>query len=747
MRELQQRSSERLSRRVDETGDLWTLADAANLWRRQARLVLGVCCGCLLLATFYCLVATPRYQAKALVEIQKEGSSPLGLASEELRDAPSDALDYNVSLETQAAILNSDTLALQVIEQERLEQTSDYFGRSPGGFRLPQWVTFWQRPLEPLSIPLASAPNRRYVALKIFHSHLKVSPQGGTRLIEVGYLDRSPERSAAVVNALIQALIGYSVESRYAATAQASSWLSGQLTDLKRQTEALQEKAIGLQRATGMFGDDEAHNIVLSRLEALNQTLAAAESNRILKEAIYRTAASGDPELISGLSGNGAQSVGVQNSLSLIQTLRAQESSVKAEIALDQTRYGARYPKMAELESELTDVQKSTAEEVRRLGERARTDYEIAERAEAGARTSFEEQKAIVNQLNDKAVAYALTKQEADDSRNLYEGLLGKLKQAGILEGLASNSVNVVSPARTPPPDHPKSPNVPLYEAAALACGLFLGGCAAAVREVTDDRVRDRGDVERLIGASPLAQVIAQPRRAGLLSKVRGAGRRAPLFSQTSEYAAANSVVEESFALLRTALDLGRQNSDAKVLLVTSPCGGEGKSTIASELAATYGKRQASVLLVEADFRSLGSGTRFTATEHGLSAALSGKASETIFESDAALPALKVLSRGIGDRAAAERLGTQAFPALMQGWRASFDYIVIDGPAYLPVADGAWLAQQADTILVVLREGKTRCGDVVECLQTLDRQAPREAAIEVVLNGQGKAKGRGYAMA
>ena len=144
-------------------------------------------------------------------------------------------------------------------------------------------------------------------------------------------------------------------------------------------------------------------------------------------------------------------------------------------------RYGAAYPRIAELQAELDGIEKSIQDEVGRIRERARTDYEIAARTETSAHGAFEQQRKVVNGLNDKTTAYRLAKQEADGSREVYEGLLAKLKQAGVLEGLRSTNISMVNPARVPPPNQPKSPNILLYFAAAIAAGFIFGAGAAVV--------------------------------------------------------------------------------------------------------------------------------------------------------------------------------------------------------------------------------------------------------------------------
>ncbi len=747
-------------RRADAAGgwvrvdDGWTPGDVLKFLRRRWRWMAGICAACVLLVTLYWMVATPRYEATGEVEIQKDQSSPLGLAAmaeDGARSVSSDALDYDVTLQTQVDILKSDTLALKVIEELGLEKTKAYFGGKPYLFQ--RGMEFWRNPLEPLNVPLKDAPNRRYAALKIFHSNLQVYPVSGTRLIRISYEDRNPERAAAVVNGLIQALMGYSFEARYAATTQATHWLSGQLSDLKKQTEALQKRAIELQRATGMFGDDEQNNIMLSRLEALNKTLAADEANRILKGAIYQTAESSDPELISDLGGNAPESTGVQNSLALIQTLRAKEAAVNAQIALDSKRYGARFPEMAELESERASLKTSIGKEVKRLGERAHTDYLIAERAEAGARADFERQKQLVNQLNDKAVQYALVKREAGDSRNLYESLLGKLKEAGVLAGLASTNLQVVNPARVPAADHPKGPSFPKDEAIGLGGGLVLGLGAAVFAEMTDERLHGKAETEELLGEKVLAAIpevggkerfsIGRVAREwGLGGCLGGCLGGVAVLPRAGMPAEVKARLNESFRLLRTALQVRGGGREPQVILVTSPVGGEGKTTVAAQLARAFAWQKARVLLVEADFRSADSAGG--AATPGLSGELIGDMGADRVQAvrrDGALPNLAVLPRGVVPEFPAELLGAERMQELVAAWRREYDYIVMDGPAYLPVADGAVLAQQADAALMVLRERQTLRGDALQSLEMLLRQMPEGAEIGVVLNGVAKRKG------
>jgi succinoglycan biosynthesis transport protein ExoP len=697
--------------------------------RRTFFVVFGAC---MLAAALYCVLATRRYQAIGQIQVQKETLGSFGLDESVLggADAPtSDALDYNVTLQTEARILQSDSLALQVIRELHLETTQDFFPPKKDQWGLPSWLFFWKKPLEPLTVGLDQAPDRRYAALKRFASHLKVEPITGTRLIEVRYSSPDPKLAAAVVNHLIAALMEYSYQSRFAATSQASQWLSAQLDDLRGQTERLQAKALMLERDTGVYGEDESHNIVLARLEALNQAWAEAESNRILKESIYRAASSGDPELISGLGGNAAAGSipSMANSLGLLQNLRSQEATVRAELDQDRVRYGQNYPRIAELQAEWNSIQKAIQEEVHRIGERARTDYEIARRAEVDAHTAFERQKRLAGDLNDKAVAFALAKQEAEGSRQVYENLLAKLKEAGVLEGLRSTNITVVNPARVPSPAHPKSPNVLLCFAAALVMGLFSGSAAAFAEHAADHTIRSLESVEKMTGG-PVLGLVPVPGCGPAMTKARASDQIMTIRYTDAPFA-------ESLRMLRTTLMLSRSSNPPQVLLVTSPGAGEGKSTVSLELASVLAQQGARVLLAECDLRRpVLSGRTGVQSRSALSAALSNEGICPVPEPLPEMPNLDVLLGGPAPPFPAELLGSRRMQNLVQRWRNEYDFVVLDGPPLLPVADAAVLLRHCDAVLLLCRHGLTERRALKRGWDTLLRHAPAGMVMGAVLN-------------
>lgn len=714
-------------RRVLERSDLyapvrreWTLRELLAIFRRRRRVVIGCVSTLVVLAALYCALATPHYTATGQVEVLKNEAGTLGLdrsITGATTESDSSALDASMTLETEARVLQSSTLALRVIKDLKLEETADYFAPRK------QWtgarLMFWRKPLEPLSVPLDQAPRRRFAALKIFSKHLKVAPITGTRLIDVSYSSSDPRTASVVVNALMSELQKYTFESRFQATAQASDWLSGQLAGLKKQTEDLQDTANRLEQGTGIYGDDASHNLVLARLDELNTALAAAESNRMLKQAVWEVAKSGDPELISGLAGNATSgaSPAMTNSLALLQTLRGKEAGVKAQIDQDTARYGSAFPEMKELRGELTGIDKSIQAEIGRIGARAHTDYEIAQQAEDAARASLEKQKAIATEINDRTAAYEQARQEADQSRSLYSGLLGKLREAGVLEGLQATNLAVVTQGTVPPLDHPQSPNVPLCFAAALAGGLFLGCAGALIQEAADSRVRSVEELEQTLGVS-LAGVVP----------VHGKRRRFGRERRSRESMLAREALE-----LRQSLTLPRRGESSQAILITSAVPGDGKTRIAVSLAGALARSGARVLLVDANLLCPSLHTMFGKELSGglAEALLSGKPVEAQLQS----ARFSILCAGDAGENSTALLASARMDELVAQWRSKYDFVLLDSAPVLAVPDAASLARLCDRTLLVVRYGSTTMQAAQRSYGMIRRNMVERAELEVVMNG------------
>ena len=195
-------------------------------------------------------------------------------------------------------------------------------------------------------------------------------------------------------------MIDYNFRTRHNATQVASGWLGNQLSDLRKQSEDLQAKVVLLQRDSGVFtlgqtdmqGREQVYTPVLDRLQQATAQWAQAQSSRIMKGALYQIVKSGDPELISGLSGSGmmaSASPSVSGSLNLIQNLRSQEATAQAQLNELSAKFGPGYPKLAEVSASLEGIQGAIHAEAARIAGRVKNDYTIAEQVEKNARAVF----------------------------------------------------------------------------------------------------------------------------------------------------------------------------------------------------------------------------------------------------------------------------------------------------------------------------------------------------------------------
>ena len=726
----------------------WTLLDLFAVFARRRAWIFSSLAICFGLALAWWLCTTPRYEAGAVIEIQKESHGAFGLentTSDRQSTAISDSFDDNLTVQTQIGILESDALTLDVIRRTGLESTPDYFAPRIGRLAALHRLFFWRKPLEPLSTPLADAPNRRYVALKIFAKRRKIAPQAGTRLISIAYSDPDPARAAAVVNALVQALSNYSFQSRSSAATQSASWLSTQLAGLREQTEALDARAAALDRASGAYGDDDSHNVVLARLDSLNAALATAESNRIVREAIWRAVQTGDPEVISGLGGNPAVGVNTQNSFALLQSLRTQESAAKARIAESANRYGPNWPAYAEDRARLEVIQDSIQQEVHRLSERARSDYEVAVQAENAARDAFNQQRDLASRLTGDTVSLRLARQEADESRTLYTSLLGRLQQTGILEGLHSGNFAVVSPALAPPPDHPTSPSLPLLAAIALAAGAILGGSAAVARELTDTAIHTPADVEALLEAPVFAAVPvywpAEPWYRRFLP-IRAPSLTLQAAASGFEIPDEQSPFVEALHRLRASLLLSHSGQAPQIITFIDsaphsdhdprPKPEDSSPPLALTLAAVLAQHGSQVLFVDADLRAAPAAS--SSTDPGLSEMLTGNSVLPFTQSIAGLPLLSVVHAGARPPCPSELIASSRMAGLLTRWRDEFSFIVIHSPAAV-FADALVLAQLSDAILVTAQAGHSTRDEFLPAFHALSRQTPDHAVLGVVLEG------------
>jgi len=564
------------------------------------------------------------------------------------------------------------------------------------------------------------SPRDQEELIQQIQASLRVSVVPNTRIIELRYTHPDPKFAADVVNTVAQAYIEDNFKGKYDSTMQTTEWLSKQLADLQVQVETAQEKLVRYQRVNGIVGLDEKQNIITAKLDELNRELTNAQADRMQKEANYRSATAG-----------GGAALGESESGSVLDKLRNQLADLKTQYADASVRFGPAYPRMVELQSQIAQVQTNIDQENQRNLERLRQAYLASLEREKLLKAALEAQKNQANQLNEKAIEFSLLKRDAEASRQLYEGLLQRLKEAGITAGLKSNNLRIIDAARVPL--YPSKPDVPRNLEFATLFGLVGGVALVFLMEALDTSIRTPDQIQALCGLPVLATIPTHPKLHAGRSRLLSQGRPDGLSIALSVHTNPRSQMSEAFRALRTSLLLSLPGAPPKVLVVTSALPQEGKTTTSVNVALSLAQRGNRVLLVDADLRRpsihriMG-----VANTNGLSALLSGSDTpdNAILQSQQ-IPNLYVLPAGSPPRQPAELLGS--IKSYIEEWCRQYDHIVIDTPPVLSVTDAVLVATCADAVLLVTRAGSTTKAALRRTADLLQRVNARIAG--VVLNG------------
>jgi len=625
---------------------------------------------------------TPLFDAVGRIVINREGDDAGVMKNAEV-PGESD-YDYMVAMDTQTRILESDAIAKLVIRRLDLDSNSVFAGKLAA-----------QRS----STPDSATPETRYIEphreaslVAKFSSSLQIDSIPRTRLLEIHFSSPDPNLAARVVNTLTDTYIEQNYKTHMAGTMRTSEWLSDQLSDLQLKVEESQEKLVRYQKEHGILGIDDKQNIITSKLDEMNQELTAAEGDRIQKESIYRLAISGDPELLSNL-----------DPLSPLAKLRNQETDLHRQIAQSSVRFDSAYPEVQELNHQLRSVEDDIKTESARLASKYEKEYFAALEREKLLRAALEDQKGEANHLNESAIEYGVLKHDLDSNRQLYEDLLQKSKEAGVMTGLRSNNIRIVDPAAAP--TSPYKPNLRHDLFFSLLAGLASGAVLAFALESRDNAVHSSEQVEMITALPSLAVIPALSRsklaRFSDTSLVRPAAVASVLRPQ--------SEMAEAYRALRTSILLSRDGKAAKVLMITSALPQEGKTTTSVNLAVVLAQQGARVLLIEADLRRADiSPVLGIDSETGLSSVLDRRASaQAAIRPVPGVPNLSILPAGPTVLYPSELLGSVRMKDLILGLRQDFDHIVIDTPPVLSVTDAVLLSAVADVTLLVTRAGTT----------------------------------------
>ncbi len=651
----------------------------------------------------------PVYRAKALIEIDKENPSVANPQEMFILDEVSDAY-----LETQYKVLASDDLAERVIHKLALDRKAEFL---PSVHIWP-WSAGAASTIPPPPKDIAVVPDLsvQEVVLTHFQDRLDIRPIRRSRAVELRFDSQDPELAAQAVNAVAENYIQKNLEARWDATQKASEWLSVQLKDLKAKLEksedAMQKYASDnglLYLETDKGGDKES--IVNQSVREIQEELTSAQADRIQKESIYRLVQSGDYGSLPGVFEN-----------KLLQDLTVRLADLQREHAQLAATFTEDYPKVKETQSQIAEIQSSLERERWRAAQKISNDYFAALRREKLVRQVFSEKKAEANQIAEKSVQYGILSREVDTNKGLYEGLLERLKEAGVSAGLNASNIRIVDPGTVP--YKPIAPNYPLNLGLAAFLGLGLGVGVAFLKEHLDQTIRYSEDVFHFLGVPVLGFIPTIGALHGRKRKAIAPVDRDSIFGVAGSTAVAGgaliedcprndlgihkgSAFSEAFRELRTSVILSSSGCFANSILVTSARPGEGKTTVAVNLAFSLAQLGQSVLLVDADMRRPSIQNYFPQRGSRLSGYLAGQGAWQQMVYPTSIGRLYVLHCGPIPENPSELLSSDRMRALIQESMATYRFVILDSPPLLNRADSRILGSMVGATILVVKGGET----------------------------------------
>src|SRR5580658_1661570 len=467
-----------------------TLREYMRVLIKRKWMVVSVITGIFMAVAVASLRQTPVYDAVGRIAVNKADSNLISFKD----SAPDTDYVYEQSdLDTEVRILQSDLMALQVIRQLNLDKRPEFGGRSD------------QKQANLVADPLQTDSKRASALLAGFHGKLRVALIPNTRIMEIHFTSTDPQLAASAVNTLAATYVEQNFKTKFESTMQASDWLSKQLVDLQMKVETSQEKLVRYQKEHEILGMDEKQNIITEKLDELNKEMTMAESDRMQKEAVYRQTQSSDPDVVAAAIIADTTGTGSGAGSGLLDKLREQQANLKIQIADLNTQFGPSYPKIAQLNNQLKEIDRQLQTETNKAVDHLKGQYQAALQRENMLRGSFDQQKQEANKLNESAIEYSILKRDLDSNRTLYEGLLEKLKEAGVTAGLRSNNFRIIDAARVP--TSPSEPNIPRNLSFALVLGIISGLGLAFLLENMDNTVRTPEQATALSGLPALGMI------------------------------------------------------------------------------------------------------------------------------------------------------------------------------------------------------------------------------------------------
>ncbi len=661
--------------------------DLVEYWRsitKRKWSIVGLVALVALITTLVVFSLRPLYRSTAVVMIEQSKAKVVSI--EEVYNAMGGGnREY---YQTQVEIIKSRELARKVVERLKLTVHPEYDPRQDKSDGLKSWLPMnWFKSNEPLTEEQVLKG-----VIRNFSDDLQVQPVRNSQLVQISFTSHDKELAAKVPNTLADVFIENDLESKIKMTQKASSWLTGQMGELRTKLES-SERSLQDYRERERIVD--VKGVALSgaakALEEATSGLVSARSKRAEAESLYNQVQAAR----QGKSSAGVESIPAVLRHPTVQKMKEIEAEAEKKLADASKRYGPEHPKMLQANAELASARDNTKRQMETVMSGVAKEYEIARANEQAIAGALGQSKAEIQGINRKEFQLGVLEREAQANRQLYDMFLNRFKETNISADLQSTVARVVDPAIVPGGAY--APKKSQIVSIAAAVALIIGMMLSLLLDRINNTVNTAGEVEGRLGVPML----------GYLQKMDSTGKKS-MKTEMAFLTDSQSLFSESIRTIRTSVLMGTLDVDKKLILITSSVPEEGKTTVSFNLACALAQVKR-VLLIDADMRrpKIGRVIGIDKDHKGLSHLVSGVApvSECIVKHEQG--GFHILTAGFVPPNPLEMLSSAKFHEVVEKLKEAFDIILIDSPPVQLVSDAIVLSQMVDTVLYVVKAGST----------------------------------------
>jgi capsular exopolysaccharide synthesis family protein len=622
------------------------------------------------LTIWYTFSIKPTYRASAIIQIEQEGAQIVSFGqTRKTREVYN--LENDPFFKTRYEMLKSRVISQRVIEELDLFDSLNN-PQNESLISLSKIVKLLNFKADKIQL---TKPENPIDYTSLFQSRLSVQAIPGTHLVEVFYEAPSAEESKNVITALLDNFIKLQIESTSDTDEYAKEFLGKQLVASKNRLNASEQALSEYANKNGILKVDDKQTRHIKKLENLDAALVAAEIDKIEKESLY-------------LQMKKAGSVSTVITNPVIMNLKARLFEKESEYQEKLVTFKPTYPDMKNLQKQIGSARGRMNKELKNIKASMKADYLVAKRQEERIRGELTLFKLEMHKLQDKNLEYDTLKREVRSSEKLYNNLLQRLEEVSVASAANTSSISVLEPPLAPLQKY--RPNTKLNISIGMISGLFLGLGLAFLRDSFSQKIKSDAELELKTGLPILGRI---PRAKGRSKKQLNM-----IVSKIPD-----NPVSEAYRILAANIQLITSRLDERIILISSPYTGDGKSVTASNIACAYAQMGKRVLLIDSDIRRpslhkiLG-----LKNESGLSNYLRGETGfGEITQPIDDVSGLYVITAGNIDSDPVSLLSNDRMEHLViQGGKA-FDYVIIDTPPVIGFADTLLLTSIASSTLIV----------------------------------------------